>query len=552
MRVGKYLKQLAGESAIYGVSSTINVLLGVILMPLLTHVFTVTEYGVYTLVEGAFVLLTMLVVLGLDNASARWFYESDDWADRRRTIGSWFWCQLAASAGLAALLIGFAPAISALVTDSRDYALVVRLMGAVLPFQAVHRVFQNWLRYQRRAWAAVAFASSTAVATVVLVLYVVVVRRQGLAGFYAARLAAWAVAAAVAAFCLRGWISWKTFSPERLKTMLVFGLPFVPVAVGTWAMRYTDRYILKELCGSEEVGLFGAAFQIAMGVGVVVTAFTQAWGPFAFSLLQHRDSRRVYARVLDAYAFLGCGLCTAVALAAPLLVQILAPPGVLGRRLVRGVLGLRIPVQRRQRDRRHRDASGQVLHPRRSRRGDRLRDEHRTELAADPLLRPRRGSRGQHGGVVCEHGLPVRRQPTSLPHTLSLGPKSRLSGLRVRHHRGRPLARSRRGVDDLAPAGRTAPALHPVGDWLGIDSLACSRGTASIRFATTASATRRRPARRRRARSAGRGLFRAGGRAYRQNRERTDMKPVLKRIGKAVKQAELLRFVCVPREMACV
>jgi O-antigen/teichoic acid export membrane protein len=324
VRVGKYLKQLAGESAIYGVSSTINVLLGVILMPLLTHVFTVTEYGVYTLVEGAFVLLTMLVVLGLDNASARWFYESDDLADRRRTIGSWFWCQLAASAGLAALLIGFAPAISALVTDSRDYALVVGLMGAVLPFQAAHRVFQNWLRYQRRAWAAVAFASSTAVATVILVILIVVVRRQGLAGFYAARLAAWAVAAMVAVFCLRSWISWKTFSPERLKTMLVFGLPFVPVAVGMWAMRYTDRYILKELCGSEEVGLFGAAFQIAMGVGVVVTAFTQAWGPFAFSLLQHRDSRRVYARVLDAYAFLGCGLCTAVALAAPLLVQILA------------------------------------------------------------------------------------------------------------------------------------------------------------------------------------------------------------------------------------
>lgn len=324
MRVGKYLKQLAGESAIYGISSTINVLLGVILMPLLTHVFTVTEYGVYTLIEGAFVLLTMLVVLGLDNASARWFYESDDPADRRRTIGSWFWCQLAASAGLAALLIGFAPAISALVTDSREYAPVVGLMGAVLPFQAVQRVFQNWLRYQRRAWAAVAFASSTAVATVVLVLLVVVVRRQGLAGFYAARLAAWAVAAMVAAFCLRNWISWKTFSPGRLKTMLVFGLPFVPVAVGTWAMRYTDRYILKELCGSEEVGLFGAAFQIAMGVGVVVTAFTQAWGPFAFSLLQHRDSRRVYARVLDAYAFLGCGLCTAVALMAPLLVQILA------------------------------------------------------------------------------------------------------------------------------------------------------------------------------------------------------------------------------------
>ncbi|MGQ9574336.1 MAG: lipopolysaccharide biosynthesis protein [Thermoguttaceae bacterium] len=324
MRVGNYLRQLAGESLIYGIPQTINALIGLVLMPVITAAFTTAEYGVYTLVEGAFALLTMFAILGLDNASARWFYDSDDLADRRRTVGSWFWCQVAISLTLAAVLVGFAPAVSRLLTNSAEYAVPVALMGAVLPFQAAQRVFANWLRYQRRAWAAVTFATSTAVGIVGLVSWVVLIRRQGLVGFYLARLAVFVLAAAWALWFLRGWVSWKTFSAERLRRMLLFGLPFVPVALGTWAMRYTDRFILDRFCGKEEVALFGAAFQIAMGVGVVVTAFTQAWGPFAFSLIRHRQSREVYARVLDMYAFLGCLLCTAVALAAPVLVQVLA------------------------------------------------------------------------------------------------------------------------------------------------------------------------------------------------------------------------------------
>ncbi len=326
MRVGKHLRQLAGESMIYGISGTITVVIWLILTPLITRVFTPAEYGVIELVDVVFLLLTMFAVLGLDEASARWFYDSEDPADRRTTIGSWFWCQLSVSVALAAMLIALAPVVSWLVTGSSEYAMLVGLTAAMLPFQAVQRIFGNWLRYQRRAWAAVAYASGMALGTVLLVILAIVVWRQGLPGLYAARLAVFGAAGSLAILLLRKWISPRAFSWHRLKTMLLFGLPLVPAAVGLWAMRCGDRFFLKTFCDNEEVGLFALAVKIAAGVGVVVMAFTQAWAPFAFSILHRPESRRVYARVLDLYAFLGCGLGTATALFAPFLVWILAPP----------------------------------------------------------------------------------------------------------------------------------------------------------------------------------------------------------------------------------
>ena len=324
MQVRKHLKQLAGESLIYGVSGTISIAIGFVLLPLLTRVFTPEEYGVVELVDVLFMLLAMAAVLGLDNASTRWFYDSEDRADRRKTIGSWFWCQLAVSGGLALLLIGLAPGVSWLVTGSSDYALLVVLAAAALPLQAAQRVFGNWLRYQRRAWAAVAFAAGTALASLTLVILFLAVWRQGLAGLYVAKLVAVLLAAAAAVLGLRKWIAPKTFSWDRLKKMLRFGLPLAPAGVGLWAMRFADRYILNNLCDSYEVGLFALAVKIATGVGLVLVAFTQAWAPFAFSILRQPNARRVYVRVLDAYSFLGCGLCTAAALFAPLLVRVLA------------------------------------------------------------------------------------------------------------------------------------------------------------------------------------------------------------------------------------
>jgi O-antigen/teichoic acid export membrane protein len=329
MRIRSHIKQLAGESMIYGIPGTISKLVGFFLIPLYTRVFTTEEYGIVALVDVLVGLLGMLAILGLDNASARWYYDSGYYdseatEDRRVTIASWFWCQLATSTVLAALLFVMAPRVAILLGGSEEYTILIRLAAAALPLGAAAKVLGNWLRYQRRAWAAAAVMTLRSVGTVTLIVLFVLVWRQGLVGIYTARLIVVAAVAAVAVLVLRRWIAIGAFSLERLKPMLRFGLPLVPAAIGVWIMTSADRFVLLMYCTQAEVGLYDLAAKVAGGAALAIFAFQQAWGPFAYSILKEDRSHLVYAKVLDVYGFAACAMCTTIALLAPALLKVMA------------------------------------------------------------------------------------------------------------------------------------------------------------------------------------------------------------------------------------
>lgn len=323
MSVIKHIKQLAAESAIYGISGVVGRFIGIFLVPIYTRIFTPADYGVISLLGVFASLIGTFAVLGLDNSSARWFYDTDDRDDRRTTISSWFWCQLVVSSVIALAIFVLAPRISSWLTDSAQFANLVRLVAFGIPLSTGGKVFGNWLRYQRRATTAVMFTLGQTLGDIGLVILFVVVWRRGLTGLFTAHLITGAIVLLVALACLRGWISPAGFSWRRLRPMLRYALPLIPAAIGIWVMTSMDRVMLNQYADTSEVGLYSVGASLASGVALVTAAFTQAWGPFAYSILKQPDSGRVYSRVLDLYSFLGCTLCAALALFAPLVLRVL-------------------------------------------------------------------------------------------------------------------------------------------------------------------------------------------------------------------------------------
>ena len=326
MEVAKHIKQLVGETAIYGVSGVIVTLIGVVLIPVYTRVFAPSEYGFMSLISSLMALVGPFVVLGLDNSAARWYYDSQDPAVQRSTIASWFWCQVPLAAAIAVPMIVLAPWISWVLIGSREGAVLIRLAAIALPFSSAGTILHKWFRYQRRPVAAVTFGLGQTLTTIGMILVLVVAFRQGLRGLFTAQLAAAVLTAIASVALLRGSVSHRAFSWPQLKGMLRFGLPLVPAAVAFWLMTSANRFILNMYCDTHEVGLFSVGASLAGGVSLVVGAFTQAWGPFAFSILNEEASGRVYSRVFELYSLLVCILCTGTALFAPLILRLLTTP----------------------------------------------------------------------------------------------------------------------------------------------------------------------------------------------------------------------------------
>jgi O-antigen/teichoic acid export membrane protein len=324
MGVANSIRQLAGETLIYGISGTLSRFIGIFLLPMYTRVFSPADYGVVGVMTSLLALCGVLIVLGLDNASARWFYDTGDTLQRKRIMSSWFWCQMTVGMLAALLLLLLAPQIAALLLGTRDLAHLVRIAALTVPLGSFVRVLGNWLRYQRRAAMVTTYYTSTSLGLLGIIALFVLTWPGGLLGLYWAHLVAGLLTAAASVMIIRTWIAPRFVSWPVLKSMLAFGLPLAPASVASWMTALSDRLILSLFRDSSEVGVYTVAASLASVVALVTQAFQWAWGPFAFSLLRDRESAQVYSKALSLYALLGAFLCTAASLFSPWLLRVFA------------------------------------------------------------------------------------------------------------------------------------------------------------------------------------------------------------------------------------
>lgn len=326
MSVSKNIIQLGKESIIYGLSGVTAKSIGIFLVPIYTRIFLPDDYGVIALIETLLSLLGMFVILGLDDASARWFYDTDEESGRRKIISSWFWCQITVSILFSILLFIFPSYISKVIFSNPDQNILIKLAAFLIPLGTCSKVLQNWLRYQRRAWTTSIYATVNTFLSIGIILIFVLVYKWGVAGIFSARILAGVIMAIVVIFILKKWISPLYFSISKLKEMWAYGLPLVPAAIASWVTSSSDRFILQMYHDAAEVGLYSLAFSVASTIAILTTAFQKAWGPFAYSIIKTKDSLKTYSEVLNLYGLFGCALATIIAVFAPYILFILATP----------------------------------------------------------------------------------------------------------------------------------------------------------------------------------------------------------------------------------
>lgn len=326
MGIGKYIRQLGGEIAIYGVFGTISRAINIFLVPVYTRAFSPADYGIVALITTSLGLLSTVFVLGLDNASARWYYDTEDKERRKSVISGWFWTQFTASLLATLLVMIFAPSISHLLFDTTDHAAIIRIAIWLLPLGTFGRIVGNWLRYRRRALQTTIFFTAMSLATIFLVILFVVIWQQGVEGLYWGHLSAGLLTAGGAILILRSWISPRVLSPHTLKDMLRFGAPLAIAGFASWVVASSDRFYLQYFFGLDEVGIYAIAVAYASVVGLLTGAFQMAWGPFALSIHNEANARDVYSKVLSLYAVGGSFIGTALSLFSPYLLKLFTTP----------------------------------------------------------------------------------------------------------------------------------------------------------------------------------------------------------------------------------
>ena len=314
-----FLRQLL----IYGIAGTASRLVGVVLVPLYTRAFSVTDYGTFEILLAIYLLATLITGWQSESGLARDHHEAsrDKWdraliwsAVRISLAGFGFTAVLV----LGAYMIGVVPAVLA--------PYLPWVVALVLPTQLVNLQLIV-LRFTHRPMAFAIFSVAdlfiSALASVIFVRGL----DLGIIGAVLGLLAGKSVVAVLAWTRTFGSPPPRRSGLEVGRRVLRYGTPLMLPAILNWTQKYGNSILLALLLTLTDVGIAGFALKIAAIFEIAALSFRQAWDPFAFSRLGDPEAAQpMFRRGLALYTVVmgaGAGM---IILMAPLATALLAPP----------------------------------------------------------------------------------------------------------------------------------------------------------------------------------------------------------------------------------
>lgn len=319
------LKKLAGQTAIYGVSSIIGRVMNFFLTPLYTRRFAQAEYGVVTELYALVAFLIVFLTYGMETAFFRFGSRARTEAERNKIFSTALLCLLASSTLFTAVISFKLQAVSEFLgyADHPEYILYFTW---IIALDAVATIPLARLRLRDRP---VPFASINLLSiltniglNLIFILYCPFAYEDptafghnfiltfynpafGIGYIFLANL----VSSAVKFLALTPWMSGIRygFHSRIIKKLLPYALPLLLLGLAGIVNETFDRLLFKKLSGLPEdlaeaqLGIYGACYKVAMLLSIGIQAYRFAAEPFIFSLAEHKDRDKTQADIMKYY-----------------------------------------------------------------------------------------------------------------------------------------------------------------------------------------------------------------------------------------------------------
>ena len=317
------LKQLAGQTMIYGLSTILARIINFLFVPIYTRLLTPASYGVVTEFMAYIAVLQVVLVMGLETGCFR--FANKEGVNPDKVYSNAFVTVFAVSATFLALMLAFAGPISSAL-GYEGYGSCIRYVGGILALDSVTAILFARLRQENKALKfalikTVKIVTETA-ANLVLFLWFPkhVDSAEWLLNFIPATPDFSYVIFAIFISCI---VCGLIFIPDflrlsfrldgkLLKQMLAYSIPLMVAALPGVVNDFLDRILFRYFDTNAEawrssLGLYQAAVKLAVIMNLFIQMFRYAAEPFFFRRAAEKDSRVLYATVQE-YFTAFCGL----------------------------------------------------------------------------------------------------------------------------------------------------------------------------------------------------------------------------------------------------
>ena len=297
------LKKLAGQTAIYGLSSVIGRLLNYLLVPLYTRYFLPEEYAVVVEMYAYVAFLVVILTYGLETA----FFRFSKTFKNVKTVYSTALISLIISSCVFVLLMFLC---SSLIADWLGYGILtkyIKWFSIIVAIDAISSITFASLREQERALYFSLLKLVGISSNIILNLYFIVFKGFGIEYIFIANL----ISSIITFLCLVPEMLKSSFSfDSRLwKNMMIYALPLLIAGLAGITNETIDRVLLKHLLPNQslaahELGLYGAFYKISIIMVLFIQTFRFAAEPFFFDQHKKTENRQIYADVMKYFVII--------------------------------------------------------------------------------------------------------------------------------------------------------------------------------------------------------------------------------------------------------
>ena len=319
------LKQLAGQTAVYGLSSIFGRLLNYLLVPLYTRLFLPEVYGVVTELYAYATFLLILLTYGTETGFFRF---SQDKSNLNTVYSSLQTSLMISTLAFFALVITFLKPISSLLEYSQHPEYILYL-AAIVSIDAIISIPFARLRLENKSLRFAIYRLLNIGVNIGLNLYFLLLcPKLAVSNPDSVLLSIWSPSIGVGYVFISNLIAniltLFLFLPSILKVKFQFSWSLLrkillyssPLLIGGFAGMINetiDRILLKFLLpdtvnSMAEIGIYGANYKLAILMTLFIQMFRYAADPFFFSQKGQKDAPETYANVMKWFVIFGLSI----------------------------------------------------------------------------------------------------------------------------------------------------------------------------------------------------------------------------------------------------
>ncbi len=297
------LKNLVRNSAVYSINSIAEKAVGVILIPLMTFYFSKEQFGDWDILDNTINILADVLIFGF--ATVVVFFNNPKEYPYEKKSSFFTLILFLLSAGVLFIL-----AVEALLSFNlfpgglrEGIAGVIRIATYIIAVRVINNFILGRLRADELAVKyTVIYSIKLFVRTGLIVLFILFTDRKWEGVFYSSLIAEVLIFFILSPVLFRS-IEFKLNLPA-LKTSVKIGAALVLSTIGFNLLNLSDRYIIKYLIGSGELGIYALGYRAAGILNMfLILPFTLTLLPSTYKVYKQKDDTRYFSKIMTYSTF---------------------------------------------------------------------------------------------------------------------------------------------------------------------------------------------------------------------------------------------------------